>query len=164
MKMEPNKKTYKMMDFIKYKGVVWKTPLAAALSWELAEWAGSKHPYLAPLTVLLSIQLTVDKSFQFAWQRILGTIAGVLFTASAAPYLGLKSWSIGLLLFVGTLVVTWLKMDHALLIQVSLSILLVMYFQSKMPSYPLDRIRDTIIGAVVAILIHMLIFPRLRYI
>jgi len=149
----------KMMDFFKYKSVVWKIPLAAALSWELAKWAGSKHPYLAPLTVILSIQLTVDKSIQFAWQRILGTIAGVLFTAAIAPYLGLNGWSIGLLLLVGTLIVMWLKLDHAILVQVALSILLVMYFQSKMPAYSLDRIRDTMIGAIVAILIHVMIFP-----
>ncbi|MCE5172330.1 aromatic acid exporter family protein [Paenibacillus profundus] len=157
--MELTKMVNKMMDFIKYKGAVWKIPLAAALSWELAEWAGSKHPYLAPLTVILSIQLTVDKSIQFAWQRIMGTIAGVLFTASIAPYVGLNGWSIGFLLFVGALIVTWLKLDHAIMIQVALSILLVMYFQSKMPSYSLDRIRDTVIGAVIALLIHMLIFP-----
>ncbi|NIK79720.1 uncharacterized membrane protein YgaE (UPF0421/DUF939 family) [Paenibacillus castaneae] len=151
--------TNKMMDFIKYKGVVWKTPLAAALSWELAVWAGSKHPYLAPLTVILCIQLTVDKSIQFAWQRVLGTIAGVLFTISITPYLGLNGWSIGLLLLVGALIVTWLKLDHAIMVQVALSILLVMFFQSKMPSYSFDRIRDTVIGAIVAIVIHIMIFP-----
>lgn len=151
--------TNKMMDFIKYKGVVWKTPLAAALSWELAVWAGSKHPYLAPLTVILCIQLTVDKSLQFAWQRVLGTIAGVLFTISISPYLGLNGWSIGLLLLVGALIVTWLKLDHAIMVQVALSILLVMFFHSKMPSYSFDRIRDTVIGAIVAILIHIMIFP-----
>lgn len=151
--------TNKMIDFIKYKGVVWKIPLASALSWELAEWAGSKHPYLAPLTVILTIQLTVDKSIQFAWQRILGTIAGVLFTVFIAPYVGLNGWSIGLLLLVGALIVMWLKLNHAIFVQVALSILLVMYFQSKMPSYSLDRIRDTIIGAVIAIAIHIMIFP-----
>ncbi|NOV02306.1 FUSC family protein [Paenibacillus planticolens] len=151
--------TNKMIDFIKYKGDVWKTPLAAALSWEFSEWAGSKHPYLAPLTVILCIQLTVDKSIQFAWQRIVGTIAGVLITASIAPYVGLNGWSIGLLLLIGTLLLTWLKVEHATMVQFSLSILLVMYFQSKMPSYPLDRIRDTVIGAIVALLIHVMIFP-----
>lgn len=149
----------KLLDYVKYNGVVWKIPLASALSWELAKWAGSKHPYLAPLTVILSIQLTVDKSIQFAWQRILGTIAGVLFTALIVPYLEVNGWSLGLLLFAGILIVTWLKLDHAVLVQVALSILLVMYFQSTMPSYPLDRIRDTIIGAAVAIVIHLMVFP-----
>ncbi|MCD9025486.1 FUSC family protein [Cohnella silvisoli] len=149
----------KIMVFINKYGIVWKTPLAAALSWELAKWAGSSHPYLAPLTVILSIQLTVSKSIQFAWQRVIGTIAGVFFTALIAPYVGLSGWSIGLLLFVGAAIVAMLKLDHAIMIQVALSILLVMYFQSKMPSYPLDRIRDTVIGAAVAVLIQMLLFP-----
>jgi uncharacterized membrane protein YgaE (UPF0421/DUF939 family) len=147
------------MVFLNNHAVIWKTPLAAALSWEFAKWAGSSHPYLAPLTVILSIQITVSKSMQFAWQRIIGTIAGVLFTVTIAPYVGLSGWSIGLLLFVGAVIVERLKLDHAIMIQVALSILLVMYFQSKMPSYPLDRIRDTVIGAAVAVLIQMLIFP-----
>ncbi|RKP58345.1 FUSC family protein [Cohnella endophytica] len=148
-----------MIDFIKYKGEVWKIPLASALSWELAELAGSKHPYLAPLTAILSIQATVDKSIQFAWQRVLATLAGVLFTVFLAPYVGTNGWSIGLLLLVGMLIVTWMKLDRAIMVQAALSILLVMYFQSKMPSYPLDRIRDTFIGAVIAIAIHIMIFP-----
>jgi len=142
-----------------HHAVVWKIPLAASLSWQFAKWAGSNHPYLAPLTVILTIQITVTKSMQFAWQRILGTIAGVLFTAAVAPYVGLSGWSIGLFLLVGAIVVARLNLDHAVMIQVALSILLVMYFQSKMPSYPLDRIRDTLIGAIVAVLIQMLIFP-----
>lgn len=159
LNMESNQMTSKWIDFIKYKGMVWKPPLAAALSWAIAEWAGSKHPYLAPLTVILSIQLTVDKSVQFAWQRVIGTVAGVLFTAAIAPYLSLNAWSIGLLLLVGALIVTGLKLEHDLLIQVALSILLVLYFHNKMPSYPLDRIRDTVIGAIVALLIQIFIFP-----
>lgn len=147
------------MNFINTQAIVWKLPLAAAISWELAKWAGSNHPYLSPLTVILSMQMTVGKSMQFAWQRVAGTIAGVLFTVTISPYVGLSGWSIGLLLFIGAIVVVWLKLDHELMIQVALSILFVMYFQSKMPSYPLDRIRDTVIGAAVAVLIQMLIFP-----
>lgn len=147
------------MNFITKYSAAWKMPIAAALSWEIAEWAGSDHPYLAPLTVILSLQITVSKSVQFAWQRILGTIAGVLFTSSIAPYVGLNGWSLGLLLFIGAVFVVRFKLDHAILVQVALSILLVMYFQSKMPSYPLDRIRDTVIGAAVAVLFQILIFP-----
>ncbi|CAG7615858.1 aromatic acid exporter family protein [Paenibacillus allorhizosphaerae] len=149
----------KIVDFIATHAVVWKIPVASAFAWEIAEFAGSKHPYLSPLTVILSIQATVGKSVQFAWQRILGTIAGVLFTASIAPYVGLSGWSIGLLLFASAVIVAWMKWDHAVMIQVALSILLVMYFQSKMPSYPFDRIRDTITGAFVAVLFQLFIFP-----
>jgi uncharacterized membrane protein YgaE (UPF0421/DUF939 family) len=147
------------MTFINNNAVVWKMPIASALSWELAKMAGSTHPYLAPLTVILSMQMTVSKSMKYAWQRVLGTIAGVLFTVIIAPYFGVSGWSIGLLLFIGAIIVQCFKLDYAVMVQVTISILLVMFFQSKMPSYPFDRIRDTVIGAVVAILIQMLIFP-----
>ncbi|BFH62997.1 FUSC family protein [Paenibacillus azoreducens] len=149
----------KIADFIRNNGIVWKMPLAAALSWEAAKWAGSNHPYLAPLTAILCIQITVSKSIQFAWQRVIGTIAGVLVTSYIAPYIGLNGWSIGLLMLLGSIIVWRMNLDHAVTIQVAISILLVLYFQSKMPSYPYDRIRDTVIGAVVAVLIHILLFP-----
>lgn len=105
------------------------------------------------------MQVSVGKSLTFAWQRVLGTIAGVLFTAAIAPYVGLSGWSLGLLLFIGAAIAVRFNLDHAIMVQVTLSILLVMYFQSKMPSYPLDRIRDTLIGAAFAVLFQMLIFP-----
>ncbi len=140
-------------------GFVWKTALAAALSWELARWAGSNHPYLAPLTVILCIQTTVSQSIKFAWQRILGTIVGVAFTASLAPYIGLTGLNIGLMIILGSIIVKLLRLDNVVMSQVALSILLVMYFQNKMPTYPFDRIRDTVIGAAVALLIHILLFP-----
>jgi len=149
----------KFIAFAYHGAVVWKLPLAAALSWQFAEWAGSKHPYLAPLTVILTIHATINESLQFAWQRVLGTIVGVLVTAWIAPYVGLNGWSIALLLFAGGLIAKLLKTDHAIVIQITLSILLVMYFQNKMPTYPFDRIRDTVIGAVVAVLIQMILLP-----
>ncbi|NRF95684.1 FUSC family protein [Paenibacillus frigoriresistens] len=149
----------RIKSFIQDTGLIWKTPLAAALSWELAKWAGSKHPYLAPLTVILCIQITVSKSIQFAWQRILGTILGVALTSSFASFLGLTGWSIGLMILLGSVLVKLLKLDNIVMSQVTLSILLVMYFQSQMPTYPFDRIRDTVIGAAVALLIHILLFP-----
>lgn len=149
----------RIKSVIQDTGIIWKTPLAAALSWEIAEWVGSNHPYLAPLTVKLCIQITVSKSIQFAWQRILGTIVGVALTSLLAPYLGLTGWSIGIMILLGSLFVKLLKLDNVVMIQVTLSVLLVMYFQSKMPTYPFDRIRDTVIGAAVALLIQILIFP-----
>lgn len=148
-----------IMDFVKYKAVFWKIPLAAALAWEIAEWAGSKHPYLASLAVILTVQLTVHMSVQFAWKRVLGTTAGVILTTAIIPYVEVNGWSVGLLLLIGIFIIMWLRLDHSFMVQVALSIVLVMFFQSKMPSYPLDRIRDTVIGVIVALLIHVLIFP-----
>ncbi|OZB91195.1 aromatic acid exporter family protein [Paenibacillus sp. XY044] len=151
--------SHNLWNAIKNSGVVWKMPLAAALSWEAAEWAGSSHPYLAPLTAILSVQASVSQSMQFAWQRVLGTVAGVLLTLCVTPWLPLNGWSIGLCLLVAVFAIQLMKLDHVMVTQVALSILLVLFFQEKFPSYSLDRIRDTIIGAVLAVLVQALLFP-----
>ncbi|RUS46900.1 aromatic acid exporter family protein [Cohnella sp. AR92] len=149
----------KWMTWLRANGIVWKIPLTSALSWELAEWAGSKHPYLAPLSAILCIQSTIDQSIRFAWHRMVGTFAGVLFTVWIAPYLALNGWSLALLLLAGTLLASWLKWDQVLMTQVGLSILLVLFFHSRMPTYWSDRIRDTLIGTIAATAIHALILP-----
>lgn len=63
------------------KGVmlITKIALASGLSWELAKMLGSKHPYLAPLTVILSIQETV--------QHMLFTELSALFSGFPLPFL-----------------------------------------------------------------------------
>lgn len=149
----------KTHQFLYRTGVVWKTAIASALSWEAARLAGSDHPYLAPLSVILCLQATVDKSIRFGVQRILGTIAGVLVTAYLAPYIGMNAWSLGLTLFVAAAVMYGVGLNKPAINQVALSILLVLYFQNRTPSYGIDRIRDTLIGCAVAILIHMFAYP-----
>lgn len=150
---------HNLLNAIKQSSVVWKMPLAAALSWGAAQWAGSSHPYLAPLTAILSIQATVSQSMQFAWQRVLGTVAGVLLTLCVTPWLPLNGWTLGLCLLIASFAIQRMKLDHTMVTQIALSILLVLYFQHKMPTYSLDRIRDTLIGAVVAVLVQILLFP-----
>ncbi|WP_040948939.1 FUSC family protein [Gorillibacterium massiliense] len=149
----------KQIAFLYTNAIVWKLPAAAAISWAIAKWAGSSHPYLAPLAVVLTFQVTISKTLQYAWMRVIGTIAGVLFAAFITPYIGLNAWSLALMLLIGTVISARFHLDHTLMIQISLSILLVMYFQSKMPDYPIDRIRDTFIGAAIAVLVQMLILP-----
>lgn len=139
--------------------IVWKTALAAFLSWEIAKLFGSAHPYLAPLTVILVLQVTVDKSIKFAAVRVIGTIVGVLLTAFVAPYLGAHGWSLGLAILVIAGLAKWLKADQQMIHQIALSVLLVLYFQTQAPGYAFDRIRDTLIGAVLGVLINMLVFP-----
>lgn len=145
--------------FLNKTVVVWKTAIASTLSWEVATWTGSKHPYLAPLTVILCLQVTVDQSIRFAVQRVIGTSLGVLLTAFIADYIGVGGWRLGLFLLVGTAIAKWLKLSDKVIHQVALSVLFVLYFESQSRGYALDRLKDTVIGAVVGILAVMLLLP-----
>ncbi|WP_242220844.1 aromatic acid exporter family protein [Bacillus cereus group sp. BfR-BA-01380] len=136
-----------------------KIALASGLSWELAKMLGSEHPYLAPLTVILSMQETVQHSAAYAFYRIIGTIFGISITVFIISHLEVNGWTIGLLLLGGMLLPVILRVHKTIIHQVALTILLVFVFVHKTNYYVSDRIRDTIIGALIAIIVHMVIFP-----
>lgn len=147
-----------LYHFLYQNSIVWKIALASALSWEVAQLIGSSHPYLAPLSVILCLQITVGKSVIYGFQRVLGTIAGVVFTTYLTPYIGMNAWSLGLMILVASLITRWMGFDKIVINQVALSILLVLSFQSH-SSYGFDRIRDTFIGCAIAVVTNMILMP-----
>ncbi|WP_442598567.1 FUSC family protein [Neobacillus sp. D3-1R] len=139
--------------------LIWKMAVASGLSWEIAKLFGSNHPYLAPLSVILCMQTTIDQSIRYSWHRMVGTVIGIVSTIFIASKLSVNGWTLGLLILGGTFIAKWMKRDETVLHQVALTILLVFVFEHKTKHYAMDRIRDTLIGAMIAILIQMLIFP-----
>jgi uncharacterized membrane protein YgaE (UPF0421/DUF939 family) len=139
--------------------LIWKMAVASCISWEVAKFAGSHHPYLAPISVILCLQSTINRSILFSYHRMVGTIIGISVTVIAAPHLKVNGWTLGILMLVGGFIAKWLKRDETALHQVALTILLVFVFEHKAGSYPMDRFRDTLIGAIVAVVIHMIAYP-----
>lgn len=139
--------------------LLWKMAIAASIAWEIAKLIGSHHPYLAPLTVVLCMQNTIDQSIKHSFQRIAGTVIGIILTAYIASYLEMNGWSLALLILGGTLIVRWLRFDETVLHQAALTMILIFTFEQKSKDYALDRITDTIVGAVIAIFIQTLLFP-----
>lgn len=139
--------------------LIWKMALASALSWEIAKLLGSIHPYLAPISVILCMQSTVNQSIQFSYHRMVGTIIGIGITVLLSPYLQVNGWTLGLLILIGCFIVKWMKSDETVIHQLALTVLLVFVMEHKSHDYPIDRFRDTLIGAIVAVLVHMLVKP-----
>lgn len=139
--------------------LIWKMALASALSWEIAKMAGSDHPYLAPISVILCLQSTVNQSIRFSYHRMVGTIIGISLTVLISSYLKVNGWTLGLLILLGCFIAKWLKRDETAIHQVALTVLLVFVFEHKSSEYPMDRFRDTLIGSIVAVVLHILFFP-----
>lgn len=139
--------------------LIWKIAVASAISWEVAKLAGSDHPYLAPLSVILCLQTTVNRSIQYSYHRMVGTVIGIVVTMVASPYIGVNGWMIGGLILIGGFITKWLKRDESAIHQVALTVLLVFVMEHKSGDYFIDRFRDTLIGALAAILIQMFFYP-----
>jgi uncharacterized membrane protein YgaE (UPF0421/DUF939 family) len=139
--------------------LIWKMAIASAISWEIAKLAGSNHPYFAPISVILCLQSTINRAIRFSYHRMVGTIIGISVTVLAAPYMPVNGWTVGIIILIGCYISKGLKNDETALHQVALTVLLVFVVGQKSGDYPIDRFRDTLIGAIIAVLIHMLVSP-----
>src|SRR3954470_238533 len=80
---------------------VLKTALAAGVSWQLAVWVpGNEHPYLAPVSAILLMQLTIAQSIDLAVQRNIGVALGVCVAVLAYAGFGVHPWSIALVVLI----------------------------------------------------------------
>ena len=138
---------------------VLKTALASGLSWQLAVWLlGSDKPYLAPLAAILSGQVTVADSISRGSQRIMGVVGGIALSLAAVHFLGLTAWSVAVLVLIGMAMATAVGFGPNAISQVAVSGLLVLSLGAA-PQYAARRLLDTILGALVAVLVNALVVP-----
>jgi uncharacterized membrane protein YgaE (UPF0421/DUF939 family) len=139
--------------------LILKIVIGSAISWKLAILFGSKYPYLGPISLILCIQATLIKSIRFGIARIVGTIIGVASVSLLASSLHANGWSIAMIMMVSLIIPLLFGVNATILHQIALSVVLVLEFEHKLHGYGLDRIRDSIIGVAVALLLHLFFNP-----
>ena len=144
--------------------VVWltivKAAIASAVSYQLARWwIGSRFPVFAPLAAMLTVQATVLESVRTGVQRSIGVVCGVLVAFVFASAVGVHWWSIGLLVFLASLIGRSLALTPSGATQVAVSAMLVLILSDGSNSYAIDRVLETLVGAGVGITFSLAIFP-----
>ncbi|MGG0174902.1 FUSC family protein [Gottfriedia acidiceleris] len=134
--------------------LIWKLSIGSTLAWEISKLFGSSHPYLGPVSLILTIQSTMDKTISLSIKRVIGTMIGIVVTVIIASYLKVNGWTLGLLILIGTYIAKYLKLDKKVLHQVALTILFVFAFEHQSKDYAMDRMRDTLVGILIAGLIQ----------
>lgn len=138
-----------------------KTALAASISWLVATAVlSSSFPYFAPLASILTVQVTVADSVEKATQRIIGIIGGVGVSLFIGHWLSISSFSIFLVIITGMGISRALRMNPQIVSQVAVSSFLVLAFGFQEEGYALERVLETLLGSVVAVLINALIVPQ----
>ncbi|MFD4707900.1 aromatic acid exporter family protein [Gottfriedia sp. NPDC058432] len=136
--------------------LIWKLSIGSTLAWEISNFFGSSHPYLGPVSLILTIQSTMDKTINLSIKRVIGTMIGIGITVIIASYLKVTGWNLGLLILIGTYIAKFLKLDKKVLHQVALTILFVFAFEHQSKDYAMDRMRDTLVGVLTAGLIQVI--------
>lgn len=136
-----------------------KTAFAAALSWlVVTTWLHWPYPYFAPLAAILTVQVTISESVKKAWQRLLGTIGGVVISAVISQWIGIGFIAIFIVITAGMVLGLLLRLPAYINSQAAVSSLMVLAF-SQSPGYGLNRVTETVIGSVIGVLANALIFP-----
>ena len=137
-----------------------KTTLAAVLAYLLAgAMLGDRPaPLLAPLTALLVAQLTIFETVKSGVERVGSVVAGVLVAVALSNFVGLTWWSLGIVIFAALVIGTILRLgDHTL--EVPISAMLVLAVTGQAGTAALDRLTETLIGAVTGVAISFLLRP-----
>lgn len=145
-----------------------KTAVAATLAWETARLlTGADAPVFAPLTALLVVQITVQRSVRQALERVGGVVAGVLVALGLAQVVGLTAAGIALLVAGGLLVGRLVRLGAEGAVQVPVSALLVLIVGTgaaagEVSDVVVARVEDTAIGAAVGVLVNLALVAPIR--
>jgi uncharacterized membrane protein YgaE (UPF0421/DUF939 family) len=145
--------------------LVGKAGAAAGLSWWLASLiTGVSQPFLAPLTAIMTVQITVRASIAQGFQRTLGVMLGVAIAVGLGDAFHPNALTVAVLMG-GSLAVAQLilRMEPFGATQVPITLLLVIAAVGSNPAtngWP--RIVDTTVGAAVGVLVSALVLPASR--
>ena len=139
---------------------VGKSAVATIAAWLLAGWlVHGALPVFAAIAALLVVQPSLNQSLAKAIERTVGVIAGVVVASLLGLVFGGGTWVI-LVSVVVALILAWaLRMTAATSNQVAISAMLVLALGTATPGYAVDRIIETLIGAVVGFLVNIAIVP-----
>jgi len=137
-----------------------KTSAAAIIAWLASQLLlGQPLPIFAAIAALLVVQPSVNQTVLKGIERSVAVIAGVVIAYVAGQLFGAASWVILLVIVVSLLLAWALKLGPGSTNQIPISAMLVLALGAQTPGYAVERILETIIGAVVGLLVNLAIVP-----
>jgi len=137
-----------------------KSAIATIAAWLAAGWLiPGPLPVFAAIAALLVVQPSVNQSIAKAIERSVGVVAGVVIASALALLLGDATWVV-MLAVVAALAVAWaLRMTTGTANQVAISALLVLALGASSPGYAVDRVIETVVGALIGFVVNLVFVP-----
>ena len=136
-----------------------KSAIATVAAWFVAGWLiPGPLPVFAAIAALLVVQPSLNQSFAKAVERTVGVIVGVA-VAGVLGFLGTASWVVAIAVVVALLLAWALKVTPGTGNQMAISAILVLALSTGTPGYALDRILETLLGAVIGFIVNVAIVP-----
>ena len=140
-----------------------KSALAATIAWMVAAQLPRENaPFVAALTAVYTIDLTILKSLRSAWQRLAGIGLGIAMAFLAAEFLGVHAWSVGLVILLSLVIGLRLNLKSDGMVQVAGTAIVVMVVRSTAEErsvYALIFLADTLIGTAIGLAVNSIFAP-----
>jgi len=139
---------------------VLKTSVAAIAAWLICTITlGQPLPIFAAIAALLVVQPSVNQSLAKGIERSVGVIFGVILAYVAGMLFGHTSWIVLGIIVVSLLVAWALRLSPGSANQIPISAMLVIALGANTPGYAVNRVLETVIGAVVGLAVNAIIVP-----
>jgi uncharacterized membrane protein YgaE (UPF0421/DUF939 family) len=140
-----------------------KSALAATIAWLIAGQIPRENaPFVAALTAVYTMDLTILKSLRSAGQRLAGIGIGIAMAFLAAEFLGVHAWSVGLVILASLVVGLRLGLQSDGMTQVAGTAIVVMVVRSTTEArsiYALTFLADTAIGTAIGLAVNSVFAP-----
>jgi uncharacterized membrane protein YgaE (UPF0421/DUF939 family) len=135
-----------------------RSTVAGVLAYVVALWLSPNPvPLTAPLTALLVVQVTLYTTLTTGIRRVLAVMTGVLIAVGFSDIVGLTWWSLGLIILASLVVGHMIRVDE-FIAEVAISGMLILGVSN--PGHEgVDRVTETLIGAVVGVLLNVVFAP-----
>jgi uncharacterized membrane protein YccC len=136
-----------------------KMTIGSTAAWWIASALGATRPIFAALVPLVAMTGDPFAAVSVSFARILGVFAGVGVGLAVLHVEVSLTWRVAFALIVATLVGIVLKVGERPNVQVPISALFLIGFTSANVSLGVQRIWETAIGAVLAIVVSTVLWP-----
>jgi Predicted membrane protein len=139
---------------------VLKTSLAAVGAWVLCVvLLDQPLPIFAAIAALLVVQPSVNLSLAKGIERSLGVVIGVVLASAATLLFGHSMWVVLGIIVVSLLLAWVLQLTPGSTVQIPISAMLVVAMGAQTPGYAASRVLETVIGALVGLLVNVVVGP-----
>lgn len=137
-----------------------KSAIATIAAWLIAGWLiPGPLPVFAAIAALLVVQPSLNQSIAKGIERSVGVVAGVVIASALALAFGQATWVV-LAAVAAALAVAWLlRMTTGTSNQVAISALLVLSLGAATPGYAVDRVVETLLGALIGFVVNLVFVP-----
>ena len=133
--------------------------VAAVLAWWIARLLGADRPVFAVIVPMVAIRDDTHAALSLSLGRMLGVMAGVVLGIGVVAVAGVSTTAIVLLVVAGLVIGLFLSTGPELNTQIAISALLVLIVTEDADSYAVERIWETGVGSVVALLVAAFVLP-----